>query len=88
MHSFAIITTTPNELYAELHNRMPWSLAARPGQLGLGRSLPTRVSSGLCSHSIGGERPVLGGCAQVATEQGQTALRPLFARRRGNKPWS
>jgi putative SOS response-associated peptidase YedK len=36
VRSFAIITTTPNELCAELHNRMPVILGAEtwPGRLG------------------------------------------------------
>jgi putative SOS response-associated peptidase YedK len=36
--SFAIITTTPNDLCAELHNRMPVVLNPEPGRFGSGRS--------------------------------------------------
>jgi putative SOS response-associated peptidase YedK len=40
--SFAIITTEPNELCAELHNRMPAVLKPDPGRSGLGRNPPSR----------------------------------------------
>src|ERR1700758_1986660 len=45
IRSFAIVTTTPNELCAELHNRMPVVLAPEAwpmwlGAEGLARALP------------------------------------------------
>jgi hypothetical protein len=45
VRSFAIVTTAPNELCAELHNRMPAVLGLRRGRLGSGRSLRTRGNS-------------------------------------------
>ena len=38
IRSFAIVTTTPNELCARLHNRMPVVLNPKPGPSGSGRS--------------------------------------------------
>ena len=48
VRSLAIITTTPNELCAELHNRMPVVLGPDTGRHGSGKSPPTRDSSRLC----------------------------------------
>jgi putative SOS response-associated peptidase YedK len=36
MRSFAIITTKPNELCAQLHNRISWSSNPKPGRRGAG----------------------------------------------------
>jgi hypothetical protein len=45
VRSFAIITTTPNELCAELHNRMSAVLKPQGGRFGSGRSRRRRLSS-------------------------------------------
>ena len=46
IRSFAIITTTPNELCAELHDRVPLVLAPEThGRHGSGRSRRTRARS-------------------------------------------
>jgi hypothetical protein len=42
IRSFAIVTTAPNELCAELHNRMPAIIAPEAGRHGSARSRPTR----------------------------------------------
>jgi putative SOS response-associated peptidase YedK len=44
VRSFAIVTTRPNELCAELHTGCRWSSVLRRGRRGLRRSLPTPVS--------------------------------------------
>ena len=44
IRSFAIITTEPNELCAELHNRRRWSSNPSPGPFGLARKPPARPS--------------------------------------------
>ena len=53
VRSFAIITTTPNELCAELHNRMPVVLGPEvwPEWLGEEPADPATVSRP-CSHPI------------------------------------
>jgi putative SOS response-associated peptidase YedK len=45
IRSFAFITTRPNELCAELHDRMPLVLALRHGRHGSWRGRRTRASS-------------------------------------------
>jgi hypothetical protein len=50
VRSFAIITTTPNELCAELHNRLPVVLGPRTWPAWLGGSLPMLASSRRCSR--------------------------------------
>jgi putative SOS response-associated peptidase YedK len=45
VRSFAIVTTTPNELCAELHNRMPVVLAPDACPAWLGRRRRNRASS-------------------------------------------
>jgi putative SOS response-associated peptidase YedK len=45
LRSFAIITTTPNELCAELHNRMPVILKPAAVPVGSGRNPPRHRSS-------------------------------------------
>ena len=50
VRSFAIITTTPNELCGELHNRMRWSSLVRYGRLGSGRSQRTRSELARCQY--------------------------------------
>jgi putative SOS response-associated peptidase YedK len=49
VRSFAIITTTPNELCAELHSRMPVILKPEGWPVWSGRSRRTRTSSRPCS---------------------------------------
>jgi len=49
IRSFTIITTTPNELCAEVHNRMPVILPPEAGQSGLTRSRLKRWRSRACS---------------------------------------
>src|ERR1700751_1430983 len=44
MRSFAIVTTQPNELCAELHNRMPVILAPEAWPAWLGRRGTTQIS--------------------------------------------
>jgi putative SOS response-associated peptidase YedK len=44
MRSFAIITTTPNELYAQLHNRMPVVLKPEAWPVWLGEE-PAEASA-------------------------------------------
>ena len=48
IRSFAIITTTPNELCAELHNRMPVVLKPESWRVWLGKSLPMHPASRRC----------------------------------------
>jgi putative SOS response-associated peptidase YedK len=48
IRSFTIITTRPNELCAELHNRMPAVLKPAPGRFGSGRSRRRRPRSRPC----------------------------------------
>ena len=52
VRSFAIITTTPNELCAELHNRMPVLLGreVRPEWLGEEPADPARLKALLCPY--------------------------------------
>jgi putative SOS response-associated peptidase YedK len=50
VRSFAIITTTPNELCAELHNRMRVFLGREAWPEWLGGRLPTLAISTLCSR--------------------------------------
>ena len=45
VRSFAIVTTTPNALCAELHNRMPAVLPPETWPTWLGRSRRTRPNS-------------------------------------------
>jgi putative SOS response-associated peptidase YedK len=56
MRSFAVITTTPNELYAELHNRMPVVLKpeALAGLAWRGNSRPVRTQVPARAVSVGG----------------------------------
>ena len=42
VRSFAIVTTEPNELCAQLHNRIPWFSRPRPGRNGSARNRRTR----------------------------------------------
>ena len=44
VRSFAIITTSPNELCGEIHNRMPAILEPETWRSGLARSLRTPLS--------------------------------------------
>jgi putative SOS response-associated peptidase YedK len=44
VRTFAIITTAPNELCAELHNRMPAILNLKRGRFGWARNPPNRVN--------------------------------------------
>jgi putative SOS response-associated peptidase YedK len=48
VRSFAIITTTPNELCAEIHNRMPAVLKPEAWPVWLGEQPPTCRSSKRC----------------------------------------
>jgi putative SOS response-associated peptidase YedK len=48
VRSFAIITTTPNELCAKIHNRMPVILKPKHGQRGSAKNRPTSRSSRRC----------------------------------------
>jgi len=50
VRSFAIITTTPNERCAELHNRMPVVPAGENWPAWLGKNLPTHTNSRTCSR--------------------------------------
>lgn len=52
MRSFAIITTMPNDLCAELHNRMPVVLKPEAWPVWLGEQRPTQRSSKLCLRPI------------------------------------
>ena len=56
VRSFAIITTSPNELCAELHNRMPVMLGTETWPEWLGRRPSRRSSSKLCSRHTGRNR--------------------------------
>ena len=76
IRSFAIVTCPTNTLFAEPHNRMPVVLGPETWRAWLGEEPADAGQLRPFLHPIGGSRPVLGGCAQVATEQGQTALRP------------
>jgi putative SOS response-associated peptidase YedK len=57
VRSFAIITTTPNELCAELHDRMPLVLAPEtwPAWLGEEPADPRPTQSRSCALSGGGD---------------------------------
>jgi putative SOS response-associated peptidase YedK len=52
MRSFTIVTTTPNALCAELHDRMPVVLKPGCGRCGSAKSRPTRPGSSPCSSLI------------------------------------
>ena len=54
VRSFAIITTTPNELCAELHNRMPVVLEPQVWPEWLGRGTGRRSTSKGPAHSLSG----------------------------------
>jgi hypothetical protein len=60
----AIITTEPNELCAELHNRMPVCSNPSPGRSGLGKSLPSGRTEGPARAVSIGRNDVLAGEAR------------------------